>query len=746
MYSVTVIPFRIGFFVKKGGAALGFDIFVDVCFAVDMIITFFTAFEEDGKHNVRLRAIAKNYITTWFVPDFVSTVPFDSIIPLVVEGVSPATLRSIKLVRALRLFRLLKLARVVRLNRKMREAKVNELVHPIVYELGGLFARIFVIAHLLACMFHYISGCHDDGPEDFESGEELWVVCGQEGDMFSHYLLAIYWTMTTMLSVGYGDVVLSSNGGRLFSVFVMFVGSITFGFIVATVAESVKNWDPRETARKAKMDEIREYMAEKALPKAMRRRIWMHFDYYYYKLSTFPEDVILDSMPIMLQQLVLEKTRGDLSSFKLFRKEDYGTLSQVLPHLRPTFSEPHNSIVLEGDFCLDLFFVVHGCVHASQQNIQTDNRQVLVGIFGDGSDFGMAGALRGDCTSWATYRSTVLTDLMWLSYEHVQSIAKRSEVMSAVFEARATEEQAGIEEVLKHVDSVDEVNSLRVPAFILCDGLVISCKNAIRMLGEDSVRPKQSRVYKTVTLMGKDDKNEDVYHENQETTKQMWERWVINPQCSHKLAFDLIVGMFVLLSAIALPYRLGFGIPTNTAWSAADAVTEVLFFLDLVTAFFTAYEQSDYVLNTVHKNIARRYLKSWFLVDLVSTIPLYRLSEGGSGTMVLSLLKTLKIGKVFRLFRLMRLARLVKLARVVTSDTSKMNSDFVAFEDVFTRICKLIAFLGFVTHLTACFWSWASLNSRGNNWHDEIGIANDDYLKKYIAAVYWTYATMATVG
>jgi CRP-like cAMP-binding protein len=744
MYSVTVIPFRIGFFVRKGYAATVFDIIVDICFGIDMVATFFTAFEDDGKLNIKREDIAKNYLMSWFLPDFVSTIPFDSIVPLIVHGVAPGTLRSIKLVRALRLFRLLKLFRVARLNRKMKEAKVNEIVHPIVYELGGLFSRIFVIAHILACMFYYISGCHDhkNDWDDLES----WKQCGHSGNMYSHYLLSVYWTMLTMLSVGYGDVTLATNEGRLYSVFVMFVGSITFGFIVATVSESVKNWDPRETARKAKMDEIREYMTEKALPKVLKNKVWKHFDYYYNKLSTFPEDVILDSMPIMLQQLVLEKTRGDLSSFKLFRKEDYGTLSQVLPHLRPTFVEPHTSIVREGDYNVDMFFVVRGCVHASQQNAKSKNRQVLVGIYADGSDFGMMNALRCDSVSWATYRATVLTDVMWMSYSHVQRIASRSDIMKAVFESRAAEEEESQTEISKHVGKFEEVNNLRVPAFIICDGLVISCRNAIRMLGEDAVRPKMSRIFKTVTIMGKDQNNDDVYQENQETTGQMWDRWVINPHCTYKILFDLLVGLFVLMSAITLPYRLGFGIPTDLAWSSADAITEIIFFFDLVIAFFTAYEQSDYVLNTVHKNIARRYLKSWFIVDVISTIPLYRLQSSSRGAAVLRLFKTLKISKMFRMFRLMRLARLLKLVHVVSADTSKFNGDFVAFEDVFSRICKLIAFLGFVTHLTACFWSWTSLNVQGPNWHDYVGIPDEEYGRKYIAAVYWTYATMATVG
>jgi hypothetical protein len=180
-----------------------------------MIVTFFTAFEDDdSKLYFSLSHIATNYFSTWFFPDFVSTLPFDIIIPTIVHDVSPGKLRSIKLVRALRLFRLLKLFRVARLNRKMKEAKVNELVYPIIYELGGLFCRIFLIAHILSCMFYYVSGCNDlilvgsEGSEGREGGvyvydeREYWKMCGHENDLYSQYLLSMYWTMATMLSVG----------------------------------------------------------------------------------------------------------------------------------------------------------------------------------------------------------------------------------------------------------------------------------------------------------------------------------------------------------------------------------------------------------------------------------------------------------------------------------------------------------------------------------------------------------------
>jgi CRP-like cAMP-binding protein len=737
LYSVLIIPVRLGFEIRDTKASSAIDAFVDLMFGLDMISTFFTAYEDDGKLTRNLKSISSNYLRTWFFPDLLSTLPFDSILPIVVGGVAPDSLRTIKLVRVLRLFRLLKLFRVARLNRKMKEAKVNEFFHPILYELVGLFTKIFMMAHVLACGYYFVSGCNK-----YSESDDVWLDCGTVGRLHSRYLVAIYWTTTTLLSVGYGDVLLTTNHGRLYAVFVMFIGSITFGFIVATVGESVKNWDPRESARKIKMEEVREYITVRSFSKSLKSQIWSHFDYYYNKLSTFPEDVILDSMPIMLQQLVLEKTRGDLSTFKLFRKEDYGTLSQVLHHLKPAFISPRQILVNEGDYVVDMFFVVHGCVHGSIQNSKSGNRLVLVSINADGSDFGASYALKCNSVSWATYRSTVLTDLMWLSYSDIQEIIKRSSRMLTVFEQRASEETESELEILKHVHKSEEVNSLRVPAFIVCDGLVISCRNAMRMLGEDEVREKAAKVYKTMYLQGLDAEGKEIYQEDQETTQQMLNRWIINPFALYKVWFDILMMCFALISAITLPYRLGFGIPSNIAWNIFDAITEILFALDLVLAFFTAYEQSDYVLNTVHKHISRRYLKSWFIVDFLSTVPFYRLAT--SSTLII--LKVLKIGKAMRILRIIRLARLIKFARYVTRDMGSWSSEFAAFEDSVTRIVRLVAFMAFATHLCGCFWAWISLEDHGVTWCSNIGIKEEDYGKKYIAAIYFAYYTMATVG
>merc|ERR1719502_2659315 len=82
VYSVTKIPYEMAFQPKTLDTipVAIFDLFVDICFFIDMYLTFHTAYFEVGTNLLRSkkRDIRRNYMRSWFFPDLVSALPLSN--------------------------------------------------------------------------------------------------------------------------------------------------------------------------------------------------------------------------------------------------------------------------------------------------------------------------------------------------------------------------------------------------------------------------------------------------------------------------------------------------------------------------------------------------------------------------------------------------------------------------------------------------------------------------------------------
>lgn len=97
------------------------------------------------------------------------------------------------------------------------------------------------------------------------------------------------------------------------------------------------------------------------------------------------------------------------------------------------------------------------------------------------------------------------------------------------------------------------------------------------------------------------------------------------------------------------------------------------------------------------KTIAKKYLKSWFVLDLLSILPLdYFLRSSDEA----SLVKLSQINKLAKLFRMVRLFKLLK-------QSSKLLSyikDFLKVSPGFERLFGFLLTVLLVCHVTSCLW------------------------------------------
>lgn len=70
-------------------------------------------------------------------------------------------------------------------------------------------------------------------------------------------MASIYWAFTTMTTVGYGDLIVTTTLERAFCVFGMVVGATVFGYIVGNVSVMMESFDVQSALQTQKMDRVK---------------------------------------------------------------------------------------------------------------------------------------------------------------------------------------------------------------------------------------------------------------------------------------------------------------------------------------------------------------------------------------------------------------------------------------------------------------------------------------------------------
>ena len=221
-----------------------------------MILCFFTSYTDDYKQIEIFdhKKIAKNYFQFWFTIDFLSIFPFDLILT---EDASDANslirvARIGKMYKIVRLFRLIKVLKMVKSNKKLvhqfsEHMKISNGLERLIL-FSGLFG-IFI--HVFACIFIII--VQMEGDFTHEKWTDSCYGFGPENSEFETYICSCYFIMTTVSTVGYGDISPSNTIERVFGSLLMFIGVLCFTFVSGALASILQSHDSREAALQEKV-------------------------------------------------------------------------------------------------------------------------------------------------------------------------------------------------------------------------------------------------------------------------------------------------------------------------------------------------------------------------------------------------------------------------------------------------------------------------------------------------------------
>ena len=236
----------------------------------------------------------------------------------------------------------------------------------------------------------------------------------------------------------------------------------------------------------------------------------------------------------------------------------------------------------------------------------------------------------------------------------------------------------------------------------------------------------------------------DTDTEDEESENEKEIPWIILPDNPYKKIWDLLIAFLILYSAIITPYEIAFSESNKSSWF--EILIDIFLAIDIVLTFFSAYTDEEENLVKNHKKIIKKYLKSWFIIDIISVFPINNLFKNGKYS---GLTKISKLPKLYRLIKLTKLLRMTKMSS--KGNLNRVTKFFMEKLKINANVERLFFFvLTFLlmNHLCACFWYFMAKieDFSPDSWVVRLGYMDNSNLELYIISFYWTLTTVTTVG
>ncbi|KAJ7984600.1 hypothetical protein DPEC_G00356460 [Dallia pectoralis] len=354
------------------------DIAVEMLFILDIILNFRTSFvSTSGQVVYETRSICIHYATTWFFVDLVAALPFDLLYAFNITVTSLVHL--LKTVRLLRLLRLLQ--------KLDRYSQYSAMV------LTLLMSMFALLAHWMACIW-YIIGRKEMENHKLDTWDIGWLhELGKRLDtpyanstvggptVRSSYIAALYFTLSSLTSVGFGNVCANTDAEKIFSICTMLIGALMHAVVFGNVTAIIQRMYSRRSLYHTRMKDLKDFIRVHRLPQQLKQRMLEYFQTTWSVNNGIDANELLHDFPDELRADIAMHLNKDILQLPVFEGASRGCLRSLSLHIKTSFCAPGEYLIRQGDALHADYFVCSGSLEVLKDGM-------VVAILGKGDLIG----------------------------------------------------------------------------------------------------------------------------------------------------------------------------------------------------------------------------------------------------------------------------------------------------------------------------------------------------------------------
>uniref|UniRef100_A0A3Q1D568 Voltage-gated delayed rectifier potassium channel KCNH4 n=1 Tax=Amphiprion ocellaris TaxID=80972 RepID=A0A3Q1D568_AMPOC len=420
------------------------DILVEILFILDILLNFRTTFvSTSGQVVYDARSICVHYVTTWLFVDLIAALPFD-----LLYAFNVSVYFGVHLLKTVRLLRLLRL-----LQKLERYSQYSAVV------LTLLMSMFALLAHWMACVWYFIGRREIESPGSWDIGwlHELakrlgtpyflspsqWnssKAAGQSWNssqiygnvsggggggnlgggpsMRSSYVTSLYFALSSLTSVGFGNVSANTDSEKIFSICTMLIGALMHAVVFGNVTAIIQRMYSRRSLYHTRTKDLKDFIRVHRLPKALEQRMLECFQTTWSVNNGIDVSELLKDFPDELRADIAMHLNKELLQLPLFESASRGCLRSLSLIIKTSFCAPGEFLIRQGDALQAIYFVCSGSMEVLKDN-------TVLAILGKGDLIGSDSLTKEQVIKTnANVKALTYCDLQYISLKGLREVLR----------------------------------------------------------------------------------------------------------------------------------------------------------------------------------------------------------------------------------------------------------------------------------------------------------------------------------